>query len=285
MGRSGSSAVTRVLSLCGAVLPAEILQPNFGNPTGYWEPARAVEINDRFLYANASSWYDTALRLQDRSLETEDTAALIEQAAGFLAGSAANPAPLVIKDPRISGLLPHWIAAAGEARLQPTFVHIFRNPDDVAASLTRRDNLPADRSRALWLKYNLVPERDTRGFARIFVSYEDLMEDWNGAIDRVAAELAVQLTVSGETETTVAAFLSPDLRHHATPDGDPIADDDTRLVSRAYRLLNDAKRGQVATDSFDELLIEYGRSAFATDPPDLTDPHGGNLIDVTAAGN
>lgn len=273
MGRSGSSALTRVLSLCGAALPLHVLAPNFGNPTGYWEPALALELNDRFLQAHESSWYDTSLRLQLGRVATGETAALVAQAAAMLAGSFEPSGPIVIKDPRISGLLPYWIEAAVVAGLRPVIVHIFRNPDDVAASLARRDDLPAEQSRTLWLKYNLVAERDGRGSARIFISYEDVMKDWEAAVARCTAELGVELTISDDARSAVAAFLSPDLHHHATPDEGPVADDESRLVSRTYRLLNDAKRTLTAPSAFDALLSEFTAAESQRSSGPCSSPH------------
>src|ERR1700730_14533830 len=101
MGRSGSSALTRVLSLCGAALPLRVLPANYGNPTGYWEPALAVEINDRFLDGYASSWYDSSLRLQLPRGPSHEAATLIEQAASLLADSFETSGPIVVKEPRI----------------------------------------------------------------------------------------------------------------------------------------------------------------------------------------
>jgi hypothetical protein len=244
------------------------MPPNYGNPTGYWEPARAVEINDRFLGKHASSWYDTGLRLQSQRFATDEAATLIEQAAMLLADSFETCGPIVVKEPRISGLLPYWTEAAREVGLRPVIVHLFRNPDDVAASLAHRDDLAAEQSRALWLKYNLVAERDGRSFARVFISYEDLMTDWERVVSRCAEGLRVELAISDEARASVASFLLPELRHHATPDECQVADDESRLVSRTYRLLNDAKRGRTAPNAFDALLTEYGRSTSAIAPLD-----------------
>jgi hypothetical protein len=288
MGRSGSSALTRVLSLCGAALPLRVLPPNYGNPTGYWEPALAVEINDRFLHGHDSSWYDASLRLQLQQVATDDAATLIEQAAAVLADSFQTSGPIVLKEPRISGLMPYWIQAARAVGLRPAIVHLFRNPDDVAASLARRDGLAAERSRALWLKYNLAAERDGRRFARVFISYEDLMTDWKQVVVRCAEELRVELAISDEAQAAVAGFLSPDLRHHATPNERRVADDEKRLVSRTYRLLNAAKRRLTVPDAFDALLAEYGRSGFATGRPDPTElpvsVRSGDAVPYVAAG-
>jgi hypothetical protein len=43
MARSGTSALTRVLSLCGCALPKSLKEANDGNPRGFWEPVEARE--------------------------------------------------------------------------------------------------------------------------------------------------------------------------------------------------------------------------------------------------
>jgi len=43
--RSGSSALTRVLSLCGCTLPRSVIDATEGNPKGFWEPPDADKLN------------------------------------------------------------------------------------------------------------------------------------------------------------------------------------------------------------------------------------------------
>ena len=115
MGRSGSSAIARVISLCGAALPLEIVPPNYGNPAGYWEPARAIEINEAFLQANGSSWYDAGFALQISPPAGAPRERLVDEIAQFLE-SGFGAGPVILKEPRISGLLPYWIQASRMSR-------------------------------------------------------------------------------------------------------------------------------------------------------------------------
>jgi hypothetical protein len=175
-----------------------------------------------------------------------DAAALLE--LGFEAGG-----PIVIKEPRISGLLPYWRAAAARAGLGVRIAHIFRRPDDVAASLYRRDGLGGAVSDALWMKYNLVGERDGRNVPRVFVSYEDIMTDWRGVVTSCAEVLGLDLSISSKTRAAVAAFLSPGLRHHASLQ--PLSA--APLMSRLFALLIEAKSGRSDPTGFDAILVEY----------------------------
>ena len=266
MGRSGTSALTRVLSLCGAALPLAPLAANHGNPTGYWEPALSVAANDRFLSGRASSWYDAAVPDRDE-VSSAERRRFVADIAGVLAAGFESGGPLVVKDPRISALLPYWIDAASLIGLAPKIVHLFRRPQSVAASLAARDDLSTAQSNALWLKYNLVAERDARDFPRVFVAYEDLMFDWRAVIASCIERLDLSLPLFDAAEPAVTAFLSPSLDHHAAMVADK-EDDHQALIARTYRLLNDAKHGAPDLAAFDAALEAYT----ATEPVPIAPP-------------
>ncbi len=67
MARSGTSALTRVLSLCGAALPAGLLGATADNPRGYWEPRAVIHLNEAILRRRGSSAYDLTLRMHEES--------------------------------------------------------------------------------------------------------------------------------------------------------------------------------------------------------------------------
>ena len=58
MHRSGTSAVTRILSLLGADLPIHLLGGNASNEPGHWESTRLIQIHDEMLAEGGSSWND-----------------------------------------------------------------------------------------------------------------------------------------------------------------------------------------------------------------------------------
>ena len=61
MARSGTSALTRVLSLCGATLPPGMLGADKTNQRGYWEPREAVYLNRKILHRLGSRWWRSAI--------------------------------------------------------------------------------------------------------------------------------------------------------------------------------------------------------------------------------
>ena len=63
--RSGTSAVTRVLSLCGATLPAGLSGADPRNPRGYWEPRASLHLNNTILRRYSSAVFDPSLHVVD----------------------------------------------------------------------------------------------------------------------------------------------------------------------------------------------------------------------------
>lgn len=248
-GRSGTSAITRVLSLCGATLPDRVLRPGSGNPSGYWEAVVAIKRNDQFLSAANSSYHDPSLVLGPVPPVARDRH--FKNIRSFL--RALPPADLVvIKDPRISGLVDAWDEAARALGFVPKYVHIFRNPADVAASLNYRYGFPLEHSLALWLKYNLLPERATRGSIRMFASYEEMLADWRCIVRRCNEDLSLKLELNAEVDR----FLSPELHHNRTGR----LDDPTPAgwVQRTHAALLIAERSRkIDTDEMNRIFDEY----------------------------
>ena len=58
MHRSGTSALTRVVSMLGAKLPRTLMPPMPDNPKGYWESPAIAQLNDALLGELGSSWDD-----------------------------------------------------------------------------------------------------------------------------------------------------------------------------------------------------------------------------------
>jgi len=241
MGRSGTSAIARVLSLCGAHLPEPLLGGSESNPPGHWEPIEAININNAFLRRYAASWYDPTLRLQgDIVFSAPEKEAFIEQICGFLERAHIG-SPLAIKEPRITALAGFWFEAARRTSMTAKVVIPIRHPDQIAASLAARDGLSSELSAVLWLKYNLLAERSCRELPRVFVEYETLLSDWRKEIGRVAERLDVDL--SNADEAAVDRFLNPTLQRQKSS-GKPGDIPGQTWTSDTYAALSAAARDE-----------------------------------------
>jgi hypothetical protein len=207
--RSGTSALTRVLSLCGGALPAGMLGADAGNPRGYWEPRKAIAINEAILYRHGSAWFDPSMRSLDDALDAPEKAACVRQIADYL--TKLPKAPLVvIKEPRITTLSNLWFEAARRAGFDVATVIAVRHPLEVISSVAATWQVSRELSGALWLKYSLLAERDTRGLRRVFVDYADFLDDWRREIKRISTTLEIDLNTL--QEAAIEEFLSADLR-------------------------------------------------------------------------
>ncbi len=213
MGRSGTSAITRVLSLCGARLPEPMLGASESNVTGHWEPIDAININNAFLSRHGASWYDPTLRLQGEiAFSAQEKETYIEQIRAFIERCHAGSPLIVIKEPRIVALADFWFEASRRASIAAKVVIPVRHPDQVAASLAARDGVSPELSNVLWSKYNFLAERSSRKLPRVFVEYLNLLRDWRKEIGRISDRLAVDL--SGADEVAINRFLDPNLHRH-----------------------------------------------------------------------
>ena len=246
-GRSGTSALTRVLSLCGAALPAGLLGATAENPRGNWEPRAAIYLNEAILRHHGSSGYDLTLRVQEEgAFDTKKNAASIAKIEAFLTTLPAAPL-VVIKEPKMTAVSGLWFEAARLAGFNIAAVIAVRHPQEVVASLKKRAarqnyvQASPELTSAWWLKYTLLAERDTRGVPRVFVEYANLLEDWRREVKRISVALAIDL--STRDEGAIEEFLTPDFRHHR--DGSPVLEPfGTDWMSVVYETLGAAARDE-----------------------------------------
>jgi len=218
--RTGTSALSRCLSLLGAGLPAHLLDGNFSNETGHWEPEHILLLNDRLLARLGSSW-DT-LRDPDFGLLTVEELSAFRQVLLDVLASEYGDAPLIVlKEPRIGRLLPFYIGTLEAAGFDVRVIVTRRDdPVAVARSFSKRDGNAVGHALLLWISYALDVENGTRGLRRTFVSYDDLMADPERVLASVSSTLDVEYPrplphAIGE----IKSFLSSEYYHNRPGDG------------------------------------------------------------------
>lgn len=241
MARSGTSAMTRLLSLCGLNLAEELIAPDTRiNPSGFWEPKLALTLNERFLKAQHSDWHDPSFRIQEAGAISEKASEnFIQEIVTFLTGQQ-HLSRLVIKEPRIVLLAKFWQEASRRLNATSNYVITIRNPAEVIESLGEGFALSPKISASLWLKSTLLAERATRMLPRVIVDYKNLMHDWFIEIDRVKSALSLNLDVSKKTE--IEQFLDQKLYRQRRP---PIYDGIfwNQEIRQAYDILHKAAEG------------------------------------------
>lgn len=215
MHRSGTSALSGVLSHLGYATPSTMMPAESDNPKGFFESRRVGDLNNQILGACGSSWHDWRA-MEAPSLDSSMGIVFREKAATLIDEEFGDADHIVLKDPRISRVLPIWSDALAHQNYQPGLIITHRNPFEVAQSLLDRNGFPHSYSLLLYLRYMLDAERFTRGSPRTFTSYDRVLSDWRGALREIKDQLDLEFPCSIEAVASkVDAFISADLRHHA----------------------------------------------------------------------
>ena len=218
MHRSGTSALSRTLSLVGCDLPGTPMGgDNRGNERGHWESQRIFELNNEILASAGSSWDDwEAISPGWHASPMHDE--YFEKSRDVLTAEFGSSRLFVVKDPRFCRLMDFWIKVIESCGTTPLVVMPVRNPRDVAASLQHRDAIDPSIGRLLWLRHVLDAEANSRSHRRVTVRFDDLLKDWRGLVMRIGERLQLSWPkMSSASGLDIDDFLTPDLRHHATP--------------------------------------------------------------------
>lgn len=274
MHRSGTSAITGVLSCLGVVLGKRLYAAQKGvNERGFWEHADIVDTHDSVLRTIGSYWDDILPIDIDRFADPR-LARFKRKLTRYVRRDFSNTQMWGLKDPRTCRLLPLWLDILGEFDVDPKFLFIVRAPWEVSRSLQKRDGFSQEKSLVLWLRHNLEAEFWSRGHLRTFVTFDDLMSNTDETLRLVESSLKIRFPVDIERASDeIHEFLDADLRHF-TYDDAPSHDvlnalaRDTYLHlssgetdSEAFRRVADTLRERLkeATSRYDPLLLEQLR--------------------------
>jgi hypothetical protein len=248
--------LTGLLSLCGVRLPDNLLAPDTNNEKGYFESLDVLAMNEFFLNCLGLDFFDTTFRLQEGELTDDGSGALTKRISRFLLRYEDCPL-LVVKDPKIVPLLRYWLPTATGAGWEVKVVVPVRHPHEVSASFARVQEEPIGDtvSDALWIKYNLLAERDTRDVPRVFVTYDRVLADWRGQLTRVATALDLELDLGPGRDEPVSSFLDGKLRHSAAGHDQVCANP---WAAEIYRQLTELSvDGELDRDRMDRLYELY----------------------------
>ena len=269
-GRSGTSLMAGILRHMGLHVPEPEVVADHTNPKGFGEPQWAVEFHDLLLRrvnvhpgdARPSAWFDAG-RIGTRENNRSELAAWLQQ--HFEVSDA-----LVVKDPRISWFLGLWRVAAVRNGASTATVTMLRHPAEVVGSKnTYYGGKFGDTSRlAGWTNMMLFTERATRGSARSFVRYHDLLSDWTSTVVRVGEELDLDHVRNAGTRVMqeIHQFVDPQLhRVRASWDDLNVPADLREIADETWNQLNslvepgdDPAAAARTFATLDELRRAYG---------------------------
>ncbi|HVV96926.1 MAG TPA: glycosyltransferase [Rhodanobacteraceae bacterium] len=224
MHRSGTSSVAGLLARFGA-WPGEnsalLIGPD--NPRGHYELAELHSACVRRLAAAGGDWKQPPVDALPEAIDAfrREVAAILD--------TLAPRRPWFVKEPRLCLLVRELLPLL----TRPVFVHVVRDPLEVADSLAARDGLDRNDALALWERYTRSAFAATRGWPRIVVDYGELIADSYATATRLHADL-VALGVQGlvaPDPVAIASWIEPELRRHA------VAERDRAMLTASQRAL------------------------------------------------
>jgi hypothetical protein len=219
MHRSGTSAVTQVLALAGASLPENVMAGDEHNAKGYFEPWKIALFNDGRLRAGGAAW-DDIFAFPYKPLSTKAERTWLNRAEALFDEEYGEVRHPLLKDPRVTVLMPFWRTVLTELEVGARCVIPVRHPLAVAGSLARRNGFAPEKSVLIWSAYMLAAEAYTRDLPRAFVSYDGLLQDWRAEVARIEAAHGAPLPKLTEAAgKAIDRFLTPDLRHNDSAAG------------------------------------------------------------------
>lgn len=256
MHRSGTSALTRVFSLLGADLPKRLAPalPN-NNESGFWESVDLMVEHDALLESAGSFWSDWTEFNPDwyASADANKYKAII---GDIVQEDFADSSLFVIKDPRICRFLPFWLDLLKDLEIKPFIMIPVRNPLEVAQSLKKRDGFPLAKGGLLWLRHVLDAVYYAQNFPIAFLSYEQLMQDWQGFIQSMQAQIDFTFPPqSALSKLEIESYLEQDQQHNSVSlDELKQSAEFSAQIVQAYEYLLKLVAGEQRAESLQGLL-------------------------------
>ena len=213
MHRSGTSALAGCMSLLGFYPGKNLIPPDESNKKGYFENNILNQYNDKLLEGLYARWYDT-LFLPDEWWKEETIISEQKKLKNILETEFGTEEKILIKDPRISVLLPYYLDVLSQLNITPKVIISYRHPFEVANSLRKRDNLSMSKSLLLWMDAILKAELYSRSFPRIFLYFNSLLEDADGILQKISDSLKLNIDIDSEKKILLKNFIERKLRHH-----------------------------------------------------------------------
>lgn len=278
MHRSGTSALSGLMKDYGFDHGKSLTASNEFNARGYFENDRLIGFNDRLLHKQGLEWSDPFSLIDNRVNQLDLFKEAGPEVISIIRDEFTQDSPAVIKDPRISLLTHFWNEVFNQLNWMPLFIMIHRHSAEVAASLKRRNHLPEYVSEKLWAHYVLTAEKETRGFPRLFVAYEQLLNEFSSFESNVRNFLGH--SIPGAMSIPDGRSIDGDLRHHSHVEGKEPSYPLCKAVYETMERLKADPEDPACLKRLDALMVKH-RSACLADHGLASEPEGRVIIRYT----
>lgn len=170
MHRCGTSMLAAVYNDLGYSIGLNPMGGDAGNLKGHFENIEVYNLNQQILEDHYFTWDSVNIEL-DFSIEK-----YLDQAISVINDQFSGESKIVIKDPRISFTYKLWVAALKELDYRIFPIISIRHPEEVAQSLSKRNNFTFSKSLILYVSYLVSAlSHSENNTNTTIIGYEDLL--------------------------------------------------------------------------------------------------------------
>ncbi len=211
MHRSGTSTIARGLEVLGVSLGTNLHPADGDNPKGFWEDRDFLSINEELL-AHLGFSYDRLGLIEWTMPNTSAIDSIRQKAEKLVREKCAKDTLWGFKDPRTARLLSFWQPVFDNAGCDVGYIIAIRNPISIVDSLRKHGFKPVQ-SYYLWLEHLIPAVSRTKGASRVVVDYDQLLENPEHQLLRVAQAFDLHAPESLALAVYKNEFLEKALRH------------------------------------------------------------------------
>jgi hypothetical protein len=216
MHRSGTSVTARLIECLGAVNSEKTIGGDANNPKGYFEDVDINTFNDYSLFNKlGASWHNIA-PVDWSNLSTSVRSKLALEALEIIRRNYSLENPLsVLKEPRISILLPFWLSVIRHAGYNPKIVCAVRDPASVARSLVKAHGITITQAGMLYVINWISILSCIQELPVAFVHFDDVFSNPSKVLRGVASKLGIPVPVDFDARIHAfsSSFFDASLRH------------------------------------------------------------------------
>ena len=237
MHRCGTSYLAKSLSLLGLELPKSIRPGAPDNPKGHYEPFAITQYHESLLSEMGLSW-DSIASPSEEWFSSAHAVQVVEELSNKIVEEYSCDGLFILKDPRVSLLIPLWRNVATRLGMHEYFLICFRHPFEVAASLDKRNKISKKRALLIWLSYLLDAEKYSRDLDRTFVCFPQWTKDIERSIEKIELDLGIEFPENCEESIAkIRDEYEHDLVHYDERQAQNSSDNVERIAIDVYNIL------------------------------------------------
>lgn len=151
--RSGTSFISNILSEITSFRHTKnLIKANFDNEKGFFEDKSFTNFNEKLL-EQLNSCHLTSKIFEKKDYQEILNKKNLSKAYEIINKLFFENNKIILKDPRISNLIPFWIRVFSDLKINIKFVFVIRNPNKIIMSLIKRNKLNREYASLLYQSY------------------------------------------------------------------------------------------------------------------------------------